>query len=121
MVCETREQALEAIEKELNNHDAQWSREIKIRARWTCEYPGCGEIDKTLLESHHIKSREQFPELMHEISNGRCLCLYHHAFAHTGIVRDHILARLAVILYRRMYPERFKDKEDQGGETIHKR
>lgn len=99
-----RKDALIAIEKELTNKLAQWSREVKMRAGWVCRYNGCGEIDKSLLESHHIKPREQFLESMYDLDNGQCLCIYHHAFAHDGVVRDHILARYALILHRRFNP-----------------
>lgn len=82
---------------------ADWSRQVKIRAGWVCEFPGCGELDRKLLESHHIKPKEQFPELAKELENGECLCLYHHAVRHwdNEPVRNKILARLAIILWLR--------------------
>lgn len=91
-----------AIEKFHADRDAQWAEEVKIKAGWCCQE--CGELEKDMLEAHHIKPKSLFPKLRHDISNGKCLCIYCHALAHTGTVRYYILARLAVVLYRRLYP-----------------
>jgi len=82
---------------------ADWSRQVKIQAGWVCEFPGCGELDRKLLESHHDKPVSMFPELAKEIKNGTCHCIYHHAVKHwdNEEVRYKILARLAIILYLR--------------------
>lgn len=82
---------------------ADWSRQVKIMGSWVCEIPGCGEFDPKLLESHHIKPKAEFPELAKEIGNGTCLCIYHHAVKHWSneVIRNKILARLAIILYLR--------------------
>ena len=82
---------------------ADWSRQVKIKAGWVCEIPGCGELDRKLLESHHIKPLSVFPELATDIKNGVCLCIYHHAVKHweNEAIRNKILARLAIILYLR--------------------
>jgi len=84
---------------------ADWSRQVKIKAGWVCAFPGCGVgvLDKKLLESHHIKPKELFPELARDIKNGTCRCIYHHAVEHwdNEEVRNKILARLAIILYLR--------------------
>lgn len=91
---------------------AEWSLDVKIRAGWVCEHPGCGELDRELLESHHIKSKYYFPELALDPENGKCLCLWHHAVAHRKDprVRDAILARLAVKLYLRSNRTRSKEE-----------
>ena len=82
---------------------ADWSRQVKIKAGWACEVPNCGELDKKLLESHHIKPKEMFPELAEDLDNGECLCIYHHAVKHwhNEAVRNKILARLAIIYQSR--------------------
>ena len=100
-----REDALEELENQLLNRDAQWSREIKMIAGWVCQVEGCGigVGDPELLESHHIKPKEQFPEFRHDLSNGECLCIYHHAMAHKNRVREIILARYALILHKRYF------------------
>ena len=85
---------------------ADWSKQIKIRDHYTCQ--GCGEIDKELLESHHSKPKEQFPELALDLDNGQCLCLACHAHKHraNAYIYNMILARLARVLYHRIYPNR---------------
>ena len=131
MVCDTREQALEAIEKELFNKSAQWSREIKMRAGFVCQK--CGELDKSLLESHHIKPRDMFPAQMYDLSNGECVCLWRHAVYHRNnpVVLNMILLRLLRILTKRhcnplsscqmeLFSEESEKKEAQGGETTYK-
>lgn len=82
---------------------ADWSRQVKIKAGCVCEFPGCGELDRKLLESHHEKPKDLFPELAKDIKNGKCLCIYHHAVEHwdNEVVRNKILARLAIVLYLR--------------------
>lgn len=74
-----------------------------------CEFPGCGELDKSLLEAHHIKPKAQFPELKYDVKNGKCYCMWHHAWAghkDNEVIRNKILARFCVILVLRQYPER---------------
>lgn len=82
---------------------AYWSRQVKIQGGWVCEFPDCGQIERKLLESHHTKPKAEFPELAKDPKNGTCLCIYHHAVKHWNneVVRNKILARLAIILYLR--------------------
>ena len=105
----TKDEALEAIEQHFGDKDARWALGVKVRAGWVCEHPGCGEGiggDRKLLEAHHIKPKEQYPELRCNPDNGKCLCSFHHAAAHTGWARLAILARLGLILYGRLYPHK---------------
>ena len=82
---------------------ADWSRQVKIKAGWVCEFPQCGQLDKKLLESHHIKPKVEFPDLTKDIKNGECLCIYHHAVKHWDDLnlRNMILARLAMVYHLR--------------------
>lgn len=82
---------------------ADWSRQVKIKGGRVCEFTGCGVTDQKLLESHHIKPKAEFPELDKDIDNGECICLFHHAVRHWAneIIRNKILARLAIILWLR--------------------
>ena len=86
-----------------NEYDefADWSRQVKIKDGWACQK--CGELDKKLLESHHIKPKEVFPESAKNLDNGQCLCLWCHAVAHWSneVIRNKILARLAIIYHLR--------------------
>ena len=94
------------IEQKLIDTDAKWSHDVKVKDGWVCT--GCGELDKELLESHHTKPKNMFPELAHDLDNGECKCLACHAREHIQniIVYNMILARLARVLYKRLYPGR---------------
>lgn len=101
--------AMERIGHHFADKDAQWVLGVKAKAGWVCEVPGCGEGvggDKALLEAHHIEPIAVCPEKRNDPDNGKCLCIFHHAMAHTGAVRDHILARLGLILFGRLYPRK---------------
>lgn len=71
----------------------QWSRMVKIRAGWVCQAAECGEFRPKLLESHHIKPKEDFPELELVLDNGKCLCVKCHAMEHIGKIRAMIMER----------------------------
>lgn len=73
----------------------EWSLGVKIAGGWVCK--DCGELDRRLLESHHIKPKDLYPELMYELSNGKCICMRCHAKAHTGRLREMILERLSQV------------------------
>ena len=80
----------------------RWSIGVKISHGYVCRH--CGELDRKLLDSHHIKPISKFPELKYDIDNGICYCLWCHAFQghkDNKAIRDMILARLAIILYLR--------------------
>ena len=85
---------------------ADWSKGVKIKDHYVCQ--DCGELDRTLLESHHSQPKEQYPELALDPDNGECLCLVCHADRHraNAFIYNMILARLAKVLYLRMYPNR---------------
>lgn len=100
------QQAVDDIRQILEQKLLDWSRDVKIAGGWVCK--DCGELDIELLESHHIKPKDLFPELMYKLDNGECVCLWCHAKAHKNDldVRNQILARLAVKLYTRLYPNK---------------
>lgn len=84
----------------------EWSRSVKIAGGWVCRK--CGELDRELLESHHIKPKHSHPESTYVLENGECVCLWCHAAVHKDnpVVQSMILARLAKILYKRLYPKK---------------
>lgn len=94
------------LAEHLNQRMFIWSRDVKIKGGWVCGK--CGELDRELLESHHIKPKHIFPELAYEVDNGECTCLWCHAIAHQDniVICNQILARLAVKLYFRLYPSK---------------
>lgn len=81
----------------------EWSLNVKIRDGWVCL--DCGELDRELLEADHIEPIYLRPDLKYERSNGRTRCLWCHAKKHwdNEVIRNKILARLAIILYGRLY------------------
>lgn len=104
---DNRDDALDLLAGQLEDKQAKWSMNVKIRDGWVCQY--CGEVDVKLLESHHIKPKEQFPELADDLENGKCACMWCHAWKghkDNKPVRDMILARLCVILVLRQFPKR---------------
>jgi len=90
------------------NKDIQWTLDVKANAGQRCQTPNCeiGALDHELLESHHIKSKEKFPELRHDLENGECLCIYHHGITHRGWVRMLIWARMGLLLLARLFPHK---------------
>lgn len=114
----TEDEALEVIEQHFADKDAKWALGVKVRAAWVCEVPGCGEGiggDKKLLEAHHIEPVAVCPEKRCDPDNGQCLCIFHHASKHTGQVRLMILARLGLILYGRLYPQKKAEIQRMAG------
>ena len=101
----TRDEALDFIEKHFADKDARWSLEVKVKGRWVCQKCGKGVFDRQILESHHIQPKEKFPHLRNDLDNGECVCLWRHAWLHKDnpIVMNMILLRLVAILTKRLY------------------
>lgn len=54
----------------------QWSRAVKSRDGWQCKISTLDCSGR--IESHHILSWKDHPELRYEINNGITLCHFHH-------------------------------------------
>lgn len=54
----------------------QWSKNVKMRDGWKCKIGNNYCMGR--MESHHIFSWKEYPELRYEVSNGITLCHYHH-------------------------------------------
>ena len=54
----------------------QWSRNVKLRDGWKCKIAN-GDCHGRV-ESHHILSWKDYPELRYQINNGVTLCHAHH-------------------------------------------
>ena len=75
----------------------EWAEKVLKRAGYFCEEcKRYGRLDKDGLPvrattAHHIKPREQYPELQYMLSNGRALCEKCHNKAHPekGGARGH--------------------------------
>lgn len=98
-----KKKALAFLEDALDKKLYEWSQGIKIRAGWACGH--CGEMEKVLLDAHHIKPRQQFPGLIYETANGECLCLWMHAYMHRDnlVAQNLVLLRLCRILTAKLY------------------
>ncbi|NVL90734.1 MAG: hypothetical protein HWN69_07045 [Desulfobacterales bacterium] len=101
----TRDRAATRVELEMQLMD--WAEDVKMRAHYTCEVPGCWERDKALLHAHHKKPKSTNPEDMLDPENGECVCIWHHAVRHWAnkVVRNMILAKLGFIEGVRKHPE----------------
>lgn len=55
---------------------AEWTKNVKERAGYRCEY--CGSTER--LNSHHVFSRSN-RAVRWDIDNGCCLCCLHHTFS----------------------------------------
>ncbi len=53
-----------------------WSRQVKNRDNWECRMSNQECVGR--MESHHVLSWKDYPELRYEINNGITLCHYHH-------------------------------------------
>ena len=65
-----------------------------VRSIGYCE--SCGSTKK--LEAHHILEKSKFPHLIHDINNGKCLCMKCHRKLHNGAKfhSDELLETLTV-------------------------
>lgn len=65
----------------------EWSKKVKTRDGYKCKR--CGyDKDKRFLHAHHLKEKSQYPELMFDVSNGVCVCIYCHGkLYHKAFVR----------------------------------
>lgn len=61
--------------------DAQWSRSVKDRDGYRCQWPGCGKFDKHN-DAHHIAPRSARPDLRYVVENGVTLDRFHHNYVH---------------------------------------
>jgi DNA-directed RNA polymerase specialized sigma24 family protein len=89
--------------------------QVKMRDHWLCR--NCGTNDKDLLDAHHIEPKKDFPELAHDVENGKTLCMLCHAKEHIdrGEIREAILILLRlfqVLMKREKWPKiTYRDRE----------
>lgn len=62
--------------------EPSWSRQVKIRDRYTCKFCGEGQFDHSFVDACHIKSKRDYPELADVVENGETLCLLCHIKSH---------------------------------------
>lgn len=62
-----------------------WSKIVKKRANYVCEYPGCNKRD--YLNSHHIYSRIH-SNTRYDPDVGICLCPTHHTLGQQAAHKD---------------------------------
>ena len=81
----------------------EWENKVIALAGTKCTENGCYEDDIEFLQAHHIKEREDAPELELELTNGQSLCIYHHAQKHKSDVRAYrfLMTQLAEKLYKK--------------------
>lgn len=79
--------------------DAQYTLEVEVGARHTCEGL-CGELNPDLLETSHKIPKYKRPDLEYDLGNGEYVCLWRHAFEHKNEpgIMNLVLLRLVYIL-----------------------
>ena len=58
-----------------NDEDKRWSRAVKTAGNFQCALCSAKDV---YLESHHKNAYNSYPEQRTLLSNGICLCSYHH-------------------------------------------
>lgn len=64
----------------------EWRRAVYQRDGFKCRV--CGSAESNTLRAHHIKPREDFPELLLELTNGLTVCNNCHKEIHYGKLKD---------------------------------
>lgn len=96
-----------------------WSRNVKIAAGWACKL--CGEaFDKAILEAHHKKPKHLFPDLIYNLDNGKCICLWGHILKHKDnpVIQNMILMRLVILLTNRLYTQKTTCQKELEGQYV---
>lgn len=60
----------------------EWTDSIKERDNYTCQKCGTNNLKGNNCHAHHIKPKEDYPELMYDEDNGQTLCSVCHASVH---------------------------------------
>jgi len=63
----------------------EWRESILARDNYICQKCFNEKKSSRPLHAHHIKSREEFPELIFDLNNGKTLCSSCHASVHFWI------------------------------------
>jgi len=87
----------------------EWTTNVKTAAHWECQETNCGIRDRHYLVAHHIEPVSICPQRRLDLTNGICLCLWHHAMRHSGIARILILIRILEIELKRLAPREHKE------------
>lgn len=59
--------------------DKIWKKAVREKDEFTCQR--CGKYDPHI-HAHHVAPRGRRPDLIREVSNGKCLCASCHAWVH---------------------------------------
>lgn len=60
--------------------DRDWQKAVRERDAYTCQR--CGVVQR-YIHAHHVAPRSRRPDLRHDVSNGKCLCVSCHGWVHT--------------------------------------
>lgn len=71
-----RSNLVKSDKKHLDGRYREWMFSVKTRDAWKCKI--ANQECKGRLESHHILSWKEYPELRYELNNGITLCHAHH-------------------------------------------
>jgi len=70
----------------------EWRVKVFKRDNYKCVECGCSR--KRLLQAHHIKPKNKYPELAYKINNGQTLCVYCHIKKHKNLPVEFMLSSL---------------------------
>lgn len=59
-----------------------WTLAVKIRDNYICQKCGKENLKGHNCHAHHIKSKDEFPELIYDVNNGQTLCNTCHQILH---------------------------------------
>jgi len=61
--------------------EREWKEAVLLRDKFTCQE--CGNTKKQKrIDTHHIKARDKYPELIYDLDNGISLCISCHRSIH---------------------------------------
>lgn len=88
----------ERSKEEQNEHlrlEWEWKLAVRQKDGYTCQYPSCTVKDDHI-DCHHVNPRSQRKDLIYVVSNGKCLCRFHHDWVRDNPEEAQIIGLLVV-------------------------
>lgn len=80
--------------------DKEWKCAVRVKDNFTCQR--CGKQDP-YIHAHHVNPRSRRPDLIREVSNGKCLCASCHAWVHMNPAQSTKLGLLGGETYEKAH------------------
>lgn len=78
--------------------DVRWKLAVRVKDNYTCQR--CGKHDQ-YIHAHHVAPRSRRPDLIREVSNGKCLCASCHFWVHHHPIEATALGLLSDATYEK--------------------